>query len=213
MRSSSLGRPWAVFVGNDESGGEFRKWVFALGGGVLTFHINGPGIGPRFFVQAPFGPDVDRWYHFATVRSQGTYTLFVDGSPVGSQYDPTPIGDASAPLTIGQAEALGYFPGRLDEVAIYHSALTPAQLQTIFAQGRAGKCPFSLEAAGPNALGRQQVRVTGETGRAYVVQGSVNLSDWLPLSTNTISAGPSFLFADPESHKLSRRFYRGFRLP
>ena len=101
----------------------------------------------------------------------------------------------------------------MDELAIYRSALTQAQLQQIVAQGRAGKCPFYLEAAGANALGQQQVRVTGETGQAYVVQGSTNLSTWSPLSTNTVTDGPSFLFADPDSPQAAQRFYRGARLP
>src|SRR2546422_9631254 len=45
----SIGEPGDIFIGNDESGGSFNKWFFALGGGFLNFHINSPTIGPKFF--------------------------------------------------------------------------------------------------------------------------------------------------------------------
>src|SRR5262245_24433725 len=41
----SIGQPSHVFIANDESPGTANKWFFALGGGFLNFHINGPGIG------------------------------------------------------------------------------------------------------------------------------------------------------------------------
>ena len=46
----------------------------------------------------------------------------------------------AAPLTIGQAEEMGFFKGRIDEVTIYKRALTQAELQSIVSAGSAGKC-------------------------------------------------------------------------
>ena len=50
---------------------------------------------------------------------------------------------STAPLYIG-ARSLGpsplYFSGAMDEVTIYSRALTPAEIQAIFAAGSAGKC-------------------------------------------------------------------------
>jgi hypothetical protein len=34
----------------------------------------------------------------------------------------------TAPLTIGEAEGIGYFNGRLDELQLYNQALTAAQI-------------------------------------------------------------------------------------
>ena len=50
----SIGHPGDIFIGNDEGPGTRNKWFFALGGGALNFHINGPGIGAKFFPQPAF---------------------------------------------------------------------------------------------------------------------------------------------------------------
>src|SRR5262249_55217009 len=58
-----VGHPSHIFVGNDEGAGFLRKWFFAFGGGVLNFHVNGPGSAARFLPQVPFSPVVGQWYH------------------------------------------------------------------------------------------------------------------------------------------------------
>jgi hypothetical protein len=40
-----------------------------------------------------------------------------------------------------------------------------------------------------------------------VVEGSTNLSTWLPLQTNTLGSGP-FYFSDPGTGAFPWRFYR-----
>jgi len=136
----SVGHPGDIFIGNDEGPGTQNKWFFALGGGVLNFHINGPSTGSFFLVQAPFSPNTGQWYHLAVTRNGDTYTIFVDGTPVGSEVNAVAIPNANAPLTIGQAEELGFMNGLLDEVTIYNRALTQEELQAIFNAGSAGKC-------------------------------------------------------------------------
>src|SRR3989442_9579353 len=39
---STIPAPGDIFIGDDNGGGENDKWFFALGGGVLYFHINSP---------------------------------------------------------------------------------------------------------------------------------------------------------------------------
>ena len=136
----SIGHPGDIFIGNDEGPGTRNKWFFALGGGVLNFHINGPSTGSRFFPRAPFSPIVGRWYHLAVTRSGNTFTIYVDGEPKASTTETRAIPNANAPLTIGQAEQLGFMNGRLDEITIYHRALTQEKLQAIYEAGSAGKC-------------------------------------------------------------------------
>jgi len=138
--SGSLSHPGDIFIGNDEGPRNRRKWFFALGGGVLNFHINGPGIGPKFFPRVSFSPIVGQWYHLAVVRKGSTYTIFVDGTPGGSAKNTDVILNPNAPLTIGQAENLGFMNGRLDEISIYNRALTQEELQAIYDAGIAGKC-------------------------------------------------------------------------
>ncbi len=49
--------------------------------------------------------------------------------------------------------------------------------------------------------------VTGTAGQIVVVEGSTNLSTWLPLQTNTLGSGP-FYFSDPATGAYPWRFYR-----
>lgn len=139
--SGTVGHPGDIFIGNDQGPFTVPKWFFALGGGVLNFHINGPGIGgPLFFPQVPFSPQVGRWYHLAVRRNESNYTLFINGTPVGSALNTYSIQNANAPLTIGQAEGLGYMTGRLDEVSMYLRALSDGQIRAVFEAGSGGKC-------------------------------------------------------------------------
>jgi WD40 repeat protein len=131
MPARDIGHPTAVFIGCDEGNGPGlgHKWFFAYGGGFLNFHIshaNGKG---GFYARAGFSPDLDQWYHLAVTRSEGTFTIYVDGAPVASEKVDILIPNPDAPLTIGQAEGLGFFSGLLDEVAIYDRALNSAEIK------------------------------------------------------------------------------------
>ncbi len=136
-------RPESIFVGNDEGGGVLNKWFFALHNGKLIFHVNGPLIGLQFLVKAPFVPVLNQWYHLAVTRNGNLFSIYVNGTLVGSQSFPVVIPNANAPLTIGQAEGIGYVDGRLDEVTIFNHALGLAEIQGIVAAGSAGKCGLS----------------------------------------------------------------------
>jgi uncharacterized delta-60 repeat protein len=57
---------------------------------------------------------------------------------------------------------------------------------------------------GANGFG---FNVSGPAGQAVAVDGSGNLSDWLPLATNTLGSGP-FYFSDPAAKEHQRQFYR-----
>lgn len=136
----SIGEPGDIFIGSDDGPGTRNKWFFALGGGYLNFHINGPVVGSRFFPLVPFSPNIGQWYHLAITRNGSVYSIFIDGVPRGSATDTRLIPNASAPLTIGQAENIGFMNGRLDEVTIYSRALTVEEIQAIAVAGKAGKC-------------------------------------------------------------------------
>jgi hypothetical protein len=49
--------------------------------------------------------------------------------------------------------------------------------------------------------------VSGSAGQVVVVEGSTNLSTWLPLQTYTLGSGPLY-FSDPATSAFSWRFYR-----
>ena len=57
--------------------------------------------------------------------------------------------------------------------------------------------------------GQFQCSFAGEAGRSYVVQVSTNLTQWLPLSTNSIGfTNSSFIFTDSQAASFRQRFYR-----
>ena len=49
--------------------------------------------------------------------------------------------------------------------------------------------------------------VTGTASQVVIVEGSTNLSTWLPLLTNTLGSGPLY-FSDPATSAFPGRFYR-----
>lgn len=138
---NDIGHPRQVFIANDEGPFAVNKWFFALGGGYLNFHVNGPGLpGAGFFPLAPFNPVLNEWYHLAITRSSNLFTIYVNGAPAASETRAVSIPNANAALTMGQAELLALMNGSLDEMTIYDRSLTAAEIQRVFAAGSAGKC-------------------------------------------------------------------------
>ncbi len=132
VRQGSLTSLPNVFVGQDDGGGTFDKWVFCCDGqGHLCFHINGPD---SVFLTPPstIAQSIGDWHHYAVVRSGSSYSFYFDGAPLGATGTALTIPDSIAPLTIGQAEGLGYFDGRLDDLQIYSRALSPDEIQYVF---------------------------------------------------------------------------------
>ncbi len=138
VKSGNVDQLPNVFIGQDEGGGTTNKWVFFLGGGGLSFHINGPSVGSVFLGPIPFSPLLGQWYHLAVTRDGSTYRFYVDGTVIGPVTDVRAVPNANALLTIGQAEGLGFFDGRLDEVAIYNRALTASEIQQHYQNGLSG---------------------------------------------------------------------------
>ncbi len=119
-----------VIVGHDDSSGFFQKWVFYLTGERLGFHINGT---ESKFLESPtpYTPPTGEWHHYALTRTGTLLTFYVDGVSFGSVNEPFTMPDSDAPLTIGRAEQLGWVNGRIDDLQIYDTALTQAQVQQL----------------------------------------------------------------------------------
>jgi hypothetical protein len=124
VKPGGLGGLPNVFLGQDEGGGSTNKWIFFQGeANKSAFHINTPG-GGSFIAATAGAPAVGEWEHYAVTKSGTTYTFYRNGLSVGTAIDTRPIPNASASLTIGQAEGLGFFDGRLDDIRIYNNALS-----------------------------------------------------------------------------------------
>ena len=63
-----------------------------------------------------------------------------------------------------------------------------------------------------NASGQFQIQLQGLAGKTYIFQASTNLTNWVPISTNTASAD-LFQFVDPSSTNYPYQFYRALEAP
>ena len=74
---------------------------------------------------------LNTWTHLAATFDGATLRLFVNGTQVSSISHAGTIATSPNPLGIGGDSLYGqYFSGRIDEVRIYNTALTAAQVQT-----------------------------------------------------------------------------------
>jgi len=193
--SGSIGHPEYVFISTDEGSGGMNKWFFALGGGYLNFHVNGPSYG--FFPLVPFEPIVGQWYHLALTKSGTIYTIYIDGVPSGTADFPGIIPNVNAPLTIGQSGEPfgGFMNGSLDEMSIYNRALSQSEISDIVNANGQGKCKILRIFSNPNLtlqkdqyVSRNLQAISGKPPFSWsIVDG--NLSTGLNLSTDGVLSG------------------------
>lgn len=70
------------------------------------------------FIESSLTPALNTWYHYACVRNNGTFTLYIDGNSVGS-YKPSAQNITGANVFVGQNGAgAQYWPGYIDDVRI-----------------------------------------------------------------------------------------------
>jgi len=132
-----------VFVATDQGSGINNKWIFWLSQGKLQFFaeqfFNTAEIGGAAYT---FNPSPNQFYHLAVTRSGSIYTFYVDGNAVEMATNNLDIPDVNAPLTIGAAPSEGCFlDGILDEMSIYHRALSSVEIKNIYLAQADGKCP------------------------------------------------------------------------
>ena len=86
----------------------------------------------------------DARFHHVAATWDGTLRLYIDG--IEQSATATAAAPASGPgvFTIGYFEESGagksFFRGSIDEVSVYHHALTSAEIAAIYTAGTAGKC-------------------------------------------------------------------------
>src|SRR5262249_38322560 len=125
-----------AFAGHDEGGGTTNKWIFYAGGtnisgsalGSIGFHAVNGSTSAYFSATAPFDPTPGQWYLIDLVKSGSSYNFYANNKLLGSVTETLTLPDANAPLTIGESEGAFYFNGALDDVAIYHRALSGAEI-------------------------------------------------------------------------------------
>jgi hypothetical protein len=94
-------------------------------------------------VVAATGPPVaaNTWTHLVGTFDGATARLYVNGVVSGSATSAGYLANTTGALMIGQGQpgARLWFPGRIDETALYASVLTPAQVQSHYRIGSTGQ--------------------------------------------------------------------------
>ncbi|MBI2113158.1 MAG: prepilin-type N-terminal cleavage/methylation domain-containing protein [Candidatus Wildermuthbacteria bacterium] len=92
--------------------------------------------GPRTFVNAGGTIEVGKWQHVVGTRSGSSMRLYIDGILRGSTDSglATSISNPSTNFYIGRSNAQ-YWDGKIDDVRIYNSVFSLAQVQELYAQG------------------------------------------------------------------------------
>jgi hypothetical protein len=132
--------------------------VYVLNDGTLTVLLRtttSPTETGSKFASVPCAVEFGQTQHIAATANLSTSSVnaYVNGVavPLSVVYGPATLGGTFAPVTHlylgrredpsveGQAGA-AYFPGMLDEVSLYSTALTQNQIESIVSAGSAGKC-------------------------------------------------------------------------
>ncbi len=128
-----------VAIGRDD--GSLQWWLGCNTSGAAKFRLHdNSGNGPTVSLTGPVIND-GTWHHVVGVRQGilGQNILYVDGQKVQSQATTYTSGfDSSASLNIGHLANEYYFHGSIDEVALYHRALTGVEILQHYRDGSVG---------------------------------------------------------------------------
>jgi hypothetical protein len=116
-----------VSGGNDDFGTSLCGGRVIVGVGSATGDLS---------VVSGTGYNNGSWHHvvFTRTQSTGVFSLYIDGSFVGSNTSHTRALTASSILSFGRAQSnSNYFAGTLDEVAVYNTALSAATITAHYA--------------------------------------------------------------------------------
>ena len=174
-----------------------------LSGNKLRALFNSPGDAwPTALLDYPMPIVLGTWYHVAWTYDQSVMKLYVNGQLAASNnIGAHPITASSSNLRIScDDNNLVFFNGLIDEPSIYNTALTAAQIQTIYLAGSAGKCAvaptivsqptgqtvpaglnvtFSVGATGSAPLGYQW-KLNGSTAISNATNSSLTLTNVQP---------------------------------
>ncbi len=131
----STGRP---FVAKGTSG----AWEYALyanpDGSVQFILWSSAGVTYASASGGKINPG--QWHHVAGVLKKGQYArLYLDGLQVGEKTSFTgDTADGSSPLYFGRRGDGYYFPGLVDEVALFNRALTTEEVSAVYSAGSLG---------------------------------------------------------------------------
>ena len=119
--------------------------------------------------------EINQWYHIVATVEGSTAKIYIDGEFDAQQTRLGPAAVDTAPLTFGLfPDSSNYFPGWLDEIAIYNYALSDEEIEEHYRVGNEGVGTV------PKSVLANDVDVEGSLLTAQLVEdvqhGTLNLS-------------------------------------
>ncbi len=188
-------------------------------GFVLSLNEDGASQRPRLFVQVngtwrfaegALPVPSERWTHLAGTYDGQEIRLYVDGALAATTPAVGNMVQCNQRVGLGARSSFDqhFFPGRLDEVAIFSRALTAAEIQTLYAASSAGLCKSDSDGDGvadladacPATPARTAVNAAGcpggcfgpPSGRVSWWRGEGDAADSTGTSAGTLVGGTSF---------------------
>ena len=133
------------------------------------------------------------FYHVAATADGSTVRLFLDGQLIHEEAQLAPLIPNNGPLYIGSNEGSGFgnrFEGRIDELAIHNTALTPAAIERIYRIGGAAKASSTVSGnlIGTTANGEETL-----DGTLAWWSGEGDATSQLDGSAGTVVGGTSYV--------------------
>ncbi|KPK48101.1 MAG: hypothetical protein AMS22_15830 [Thiotrichales bacterium SG8_50] len=134
-------------------GQQSEGWTLTSSDGGVRLAVSAPYSAQEYNVDSPENLVAPyTWYHFAARRSGSELTLFFNGMPIASAEVPIELHvNSTSSLKLGhrgnQDDTPGsvedrqvYLNGLLDEVQVFNTALSDAEIQAIYDASSAGTC-------------------------------------------------------------------------
>lgn len=129
--------------------------------------------------------DTTSWHYVVATKNGASVHLYLDGTDVTGTVANQTMTNNTEPLVIGQSSNTSYFKGSIDEVALYDTALTTAQITQHYEAGKPmlGPMPGELTALSPATVAAQTqpigVVVSPDGKSVYVAyEGGKTLSQY-----------------------------------
>ena len=174
------------------------SWRLQATSGAKTVAFSTSGVSPKGDLSGTRNVNDGQWHHVAAVYDGISMYIYVDGTLDVSQPANGAIAQNNYPMCIGansqayvpgcRCNELGYFfNGLVDEVSIYHRALSASEIQAIYNAGGSGKCALP-----PTIIAQpvgQEIAVGGSVAFNVTIAGNQPLSyQWQWNGTNLVDA-------------------------
>jgi GH25 family lysozyme M1 (1,4-beta-N-acetylmuramidase) len=174
--------------------------------GTREVGITQSGVADYIFSPAYTVP-VNTWTHLAFVGTSTTVTLYVNGvlkGTVSASNFQLPCACIGGDL-IGNGSLTDPMQGSLDEIQVYHRALSGSEIAAIYNVGSAGLVRLPEFIGVNTGNGQIQLELMGQTGKTFTLYDSTDLLNWTLLGA---VSNPTGAIQYQDSTGGPQKFYR-----